>query len=162
VNHLYFALAFALMLLGLAGTILPVLPGIALIYAGYLVYGLLTSWHTYGAPTMVLWGAITLLSLIMDHYGAMYGARRTGSSILAIWGSFIGAIIGIMLFQVAGLIVGTFAGAVIGDFMAGRSIGQAFRSGKAALIGFLAGTLVKIVIGLIMAGMFVWQVLAAG
>jgi uncharacterized protein len=160
-NYLYFAISFAVILAGLAGTVLPVLPGIALIYAGYLLYGFLSSWQAYGLPTMAIWGIVTLLSLVVDHYGAMYGARRSGSSILGIWGSFVGAIIGIVLFHLVGLIVGTFLGAVAGELLSGRSIGHAFASGKAALIGFLAGSLVKVVTGLVMTGTFFWQVFGA-
>ena len=148
------------MLLGLAGTVLPFLPGILLIYVGYITYGLLSSWNAFGSTTVILWGIVTLLSLFMDHYGAIYGAQRSNSSILGIWGSFAGAILGMILFSLAGLIIGTFSGAVVGELMAGRPAGQALRSGKAAILGFLAGSLVKVVIGLIMVGTFIWQVLS--
>jgi uncharacterized protein len=146
------------MLIGLAGTILPVLPGIVLIYLTYVTYGFFTSWRHFGAQTLVLWGIVTVLSLFVDYYGAAIGARRSKSSLLAMWGSFAGAVIGLILFQLIGLIIGTFAGAVIGDLIAGRPAGQALKSGKAALLGFLAGSLIKVIIGLLMGGTFIYQV----
>ncbi len=157
-NTFYFAISLIIMLAGLAGTVLPVLPGTVLIYLGYFLYGLLTSWADYGAGTMILWGVVTAGVLFLEHYGAFLGARRSGSSILGIWGSFVGAILGMILFSLAGLIVGTFAGAVVGELIAGRPAGQALKSGKGALIGFLAGSLLKVVVGLIMVGTFIWQV----
>jgi uncharacterized protein len=161
-NLLYLVIALVIMFLGLAGTVLPMLPGIVLIYAAYAAYGLLTSWKAFGAGTMILWGIVTCLSLFADHYGAMYGARRSGSSILGIWGSFVGAILGFILFNLIGLIVGTFAGAALGELVAGRPAGQAMKSGKAALLGFLAGSLAKVIVGLIMVGAFIWQVAKNG
>jgi uncharacterized protein YqgC (DUF456 family) len=161
-NQFYFAIALLIMLIGLAGTVLPVLPGIALIYLGYVLYGFLTSWHYYGATTMILWGAVTAVTFFLEHYAALLGAKRSGSSILGIWGSFIGAILGMIFFSFAGLIIGTFAGAIAGELIAGRPAGQALRSGKAAVLGFVAGSLFKAVVGLIMVGAFIWQVVGQG
>jgi uncharacterized protein len=157
-KELYFVVVLIVMCIGLAGTVLPVLPGIALIYLGYIFYGFMTSWQAYGAGTMVLWGIVTVATIWVEHFGALYGARRSGSSILGIWGSFMGAVIGMIVFNLAGLIIGTFAGAIVGEFMAGRSSGEALRSGKGALIGLLAGSLLKVVIALVMIGTFIWQV----
>jgi uncharacterized protein len=157
-DSLYFLLSLAVMLIGLAGTILPVIPGIPLIYLGYLSYGLATSWRDYGLGTMLLWGLVTCLSLVIDYMGSLVGARRSGSSILGLWGSFAGAVIGFIVFSLPGLIIGTFAGAVIGELMAGRPTMDALRSGRGAIVGFLAGSLIKAVAGLIMVGAFLWQV----
>ena len=155
-----FIASLVIMLVGLAGTVLPVLPGIVLIYLGYLVYGLLTSWQRYGAGTMTFWGAVTGATLVLDYCAPMLGARRSSSSILGIWGSFAGAVIGLVLFGLPGLIAGTFSGAVIGELMARRPAGEALRSGRGALVGILAGSLLKVVVGLIMVGAFAWQVVS--
>jgi uncharacterized protein len=159
-NTVVFIVSLAVMAIGLAGTVLPILPGIALIYCVYLAYGLLTSWQCYGVWTMILWGVVTAATLALDYFAPMLGARRSSSSILGIWGSFAGSVIGLVLFGLPGLIVGTFAGALIGELMARRPATQALRSGWGALIGFLAGSLIKLVIGLIMVGAFIWQVFA--
>lgn len=157
-NWLAFAASLVLMLAGLAGTVLPVLPGIVLIYSGYLLYGLLTSWQHYGAGTMIFWGTVTGATLLLDVWAPALGARRSSSSILGIWGSFAGAVIGLVLFGLPGVLVGTFTGAVVGELLAHRPMTEAIRSGKGALLGYLAGSLLKVVIGLIMVGAFIWQV----
>jgi len=82
VNAPAFIASLIIMLVGLAGTVLPMLPGILLIYVGYLVYGLLTSWQHYGAGTMIFWGAVTGATLILDYCAPLLGARRSSSSIL--------------------------------------------------------------------------------
>lgn len=130
-----------------------------MIYLGYFLYGIFTSWQDFGAATMIFWGAVTALTLVAEYFAGAFGAKRWGSSIFGIWGSFIGAIIGMLLFNLPGLIVGTFAGAIIGEIIAGRSLGEAVKSGKGAIIGFLAGSLFKVVIGLLMIGTFIWQVI---
>ncbi len=117
------------------------------------------TWQDFGAATMIFWGAVTALTLVAEYFAGAFGAKRWGSSIFGIWGSFIGAIIGMLLFNLPGLIVGTFAGAIIGEIIAGRSLGEAVKSGKGAIIGFLAGSLFKVVIGLLMIGTFIWQVI---
>jgi uncharacterized protein len=96
--------------------------------------------------------------LFVEHYGVLFGARRSGSSILGIWGAFAGAIIGMIFSSLAGLIIGTFTGAIAGELMTGRPPAQALKSGTGTVIGFLAGSLFKIVVGLIMIGTFIWQV----
>ena len=153
-----FVASLVIMLVGLAGTILPVLPGIVIIYFGYFLYGVLTSWRVYGAGTMVLWGAVTAATLVLDLVAPMLGARRFRSSILGMWGSLAGTLIGLILFGLPGLVAGTFVGAVVGELMARRSTLEALKCGKAALIGLLAGSLLKVVVGLIMVGAFVWRV----
>lgn len=159
-NTLAFIVSLAIMAVGLAGTVLPVIPGIALIYCGYLIYGLASSWQCFGAWTMLFWGAVTAATFALDYFAPMFGARRSNSSILGIWGSFAGSVIGLVLFGLPGLLVGTFAGALVGELMARKPAAQALRSGWGALLGFLAGSLIKVMIGLIMVGAFVWQVLA--
>ncbi len=147
-----------IMLVGLVGTILPVLPGLPLIYLGYLLYGLFTSWQSFGAGTMIFWGIIVAATLAVEYFAGPYGARRSGASILGVWGSIIGGVIGLVSVGLIGLVIGTFAGAVAGELIQGRPPGEAMRSGKGALVGFLAGSLFKVVIGLIMIGVFLWQV----
>lgn len=153
------AACLIIMAVGLVGSILPVIPGIPLIFLGYVLYGFFTSWQYFGAGTIIFWGVVTAVTFAMEYYAGVIGAKRSGSSILGIWGSFIGAVIGMIVFNLAGLIVGTFAGAVAGELLAGRPAGEALRSGKGALIGFFAGSLFKLVVGLVMMGTFVWQVL---
>ena len=147
------------MLVGLAGTILPRLPGLVLIYAGFLFYGFVTGWIAYGVWAVLFWGLVVLGTFAVDHLAGSVGARKYGASRYGFWGSFLGAFAGLLIANLPGLIIGAFLGAFCGELLAGKSGYEALRSGKGALIGLLAGTLFKLVVGLVMIGAFLWWVL---
>lgn len=156
---LWLTIALVFMGIGLLGTVLPLLPGIPIIYVGYLVYGLATGWRNYGVVAVVSWGIVTLLVQILDYYAGALGAKKFGASSMGVWGSVIGAIVGFIIFNVAGLVIGTFGGALAGELIHGRSLQEALRSGWGAFIGFLVGSLFKVVLGVVMIGVFLWLVL---
>ncbi len=119
ITVVYYVLAVALVLVGLAGVILPALPGLPLVFAGLL----LAAWadgfaHVGWIPLLVL-GLITALSFLIDFLATVYGARRVGASKAALWGSVIGAFVG-LLFMPIGLFVGPFAGAWLGEYLQTR------------------------------------------
>jgi len=147
------------MLLGLAGAVLPVLPSLPLVFAGYLVYGLATGWQAYGLTVMVIIGGLTVLVQGLDAVAGGWGASRYGGSRAGVWGAALGAIVGLIFFNVIGLLLGPFVGALIGELLAGRTLRAGLRSGWGAFVGFLAGTLFKIVIAAAMIGAFFYLIL---
>lgn len=147
------------MVVGLAGTILPFLPGIILIYGGYILYGFVTGWEAYGAGAVVGWGAVTLLMTLLDLYAGSIGAKRYGASKYGMWGSVAGAMIGTISLGLPGLILGPLVGAVAGELIGGRSHREAFRAGWGTLVGFLAGSLFRIAVAVAMIGTFFWWIL---
>lgn len=153
---LFLILSLLVMIIGMAGTIIPFLPGIPLIYLGYIIFGLGTHWQHYGSPAMIFWGLITALTVFLDYYAGALGAKKFGASRAGIWGSIIGGVLGIIFLGFIGLVAGPFLGAVAGELMAGKSRNNAWKAGWGTFIGFLAGGLFKIIIGIIMIGMFLW------
>ena len=147
-----------IMAVGLAGTVLPIVPGILLIYAGYLLYGFATGWQAYGLPAIVGWSVVTGFVLLLDIYAGAIGAKRYGASRSGAQGSIVGGLIGALAAGFPGIILGPFAGAAAGELPRGRSYREAFRSGWGTLIGFVVGSVVKIAIGLVMVGTFIWWV----
>ena len=148
-----------IMAVGLMGTVLPVIPGILLIYAGYLLYGFATGWQAYGLTAIVVWSIVTGLVLLLDFYAGAMGAKRYGASRSGVWGSLIGGLIGTLAAGFPGLILGPFVGAAVGELLGGRSHREALRSGWGTFIGFMVGSVVKIAIGVVMIGTFIWWVL---
>lgn len=145
------ALAVILFLLGLAGTVLPVLPGTILIYAGMILYGLLTGFRTLSANIYLLQGMALVLTFFIDFLAANVGTKRYGGSRFATWGIFIGAVAGIIFFGPFGFIIGPSCGAVIAELLFGRkSFEQAVQAGFGTLIGVLGGTALKFIIGILM------------
>ena len=153
------ALTILIMAIGLVGTVLPVIPGILLIYAGYLLYGFATGWHAYGLAAIVGWSVVTALVLLLDVFGGAIGARKYGATRFGTVGSLIGGVIGALAAGFPGLILGPFVGATVGELLRGRSHREALRSGWGTFLGFMAGSVIKIAIGVVMIGTFVWWVI---
>ncbi len=156
---LWTVITLLIMAIGLVGTVLPVIPGILLIYAGYLLYGFATGWQAYGLGAIVVWSVVTALVLLLDLCAGAIGARRYGASRSGTRGSLIGGLIGALAAGFPGLILGPFVGTTAGELLRGRSYRDALRSGWGTFIGFVLGSLVKIAIGVVMIGTFVRWVL---
>ena len=146
--------AGALFLLGLGGTVLPVLPGPLLVWLGMLAYGFFAGFS--GLPvTFYLWQALAAaVAMTMDYLAGVWGTRRYGGSHAAVWGSILGGLLGVAVLGPAGIILGPLAGAVDGELLAGRTARQALRAGWGTLLGFLGGVAVKLAIQLAMIAWF--------
>ena len=145
--------ATALVLAGLAGTVLPALPGPILVFAGLLLAAWADGFARIGWPTIALLGLLTAAAYLVDLAAAAVGVRRFGASRRAAVGAALGTVLGLFV-GLPGLIIGPFAGAVIGEVSARRSIEGAGRAGVAAWAGFLLGTLVKLGLVFTMVGLF--------
>ena len=158
---LLFIATLLVMLIGLAGVILPILPGIPIIFAAALVYALLTDFAAIGTQTLLIFAILTILALVLDWAAGIIGVKKMGGSRAGMIGAFIGMIVGLILpgVGIVGFIIGAFAGACIMELLVNKDSRTALRAGLGSLLGFLAGSLVKFIIGSIMIGIFIWQVL---
>lgn len=144
---------------GLAGTLLPVLPGAILIWVGMLIYGVLTGFETLGLVFFVGQGLAVALVHLTDYLAGVVGVKRYGGSRNAVYGSIVGAVLGIFVMGPAGIIFGPFIGAVIGE-MTGphKQLDIAVRSGVGTLVGLIGGTVLKLAIEVIMIIWFFWAI----
>lgn len=147
---LAFFLAIILFIVGLAGTVLPVLPGVVLIYGGMLLYGFLTQFSTLDANFFLLQGLVVLLVFMVDFLATAAGTRRFGGSKKAAWGAVVGTVIGLLVFGPFGIILGPFLGAVLTELLLGKQMNLAVRSGFGTLIGIMGGTALKLAIEVFM------------
>jgi uncharacterized protein YqgC (DUF456 family) len=150
---LLWVLAVILVVVGLAGILLPALPGTVLIFAGLLLAAWADGFTRAGAGTFVLLGVIAAASYGVDFVAAALGAKRLGASPRAMAGAGIGTLLGLFL-GLPGLIVGPFAGAVVGELTMHRDLARAGRAGVAAWIGFAIGTAVKVALAFSMVAIF--------
>jgi uncharacterized protein YqgC (DUF456 family) len=146
--------AVVLVVAGLAGTVLPVLPGAPLVLAGLVAAAWAEDFKYVGVPTLVLLAVLTGLTYVIDLITSALGAKRVGASKYAIWGAVLGGLVG-AFFGIAGVLLGPFVGAVAGELGAGCSVKQAGRAGVASWIGFVVGTLGKLALLFTMIGIFV-------
>lgn len=151
---LWYIIAGVLILIGLAGTVLPVLPGVPIMYAGMFLAAWAGHFARVGAATLILLAVLAAISIALDFIAGTLGARRAGASARARWGAFLGAIVGIF-FGIPGLILGPFIGALIGQIMSGSDVPHSARVGIATWIGLLFGTIAKLAISFTMLGIFV-------
>lgn len=140
---LLIALAILLLFIGLLGTFMPALPGLPLMFGGTWLLALSSNYQIMGAPTLISLGILTLFGCIMDYLAGMLGAKHSGASKRAIWGSFIGSIVG-MFFALPGMLLGPIIGSGIGEFIARRNLVAAGKVSFATLIGFVVGVVAKI------------------
>jgi len=147
---------FSLILVGvgMAGVLVPGLPGTPLVFGGLLLAAWADGFQNVGVVTITLLAVMTILAFGVDFLSASLGAKRAGASREAVIGAALGTLIGIF-FGFVGIILGPFVGAVIGEFLARRNLGQAGRAGAATWIGFILGIGVKLVLAFTMVGIFV-------
>lgn len=151
---LLWVLGAVLVLLGLAGTVLPLVPGIPLMLAGMLLAAWAEDFTRIGWGTLVLLAVLTALSLVVEAMAAALGAKRVGASRAAILGAALGALFGFFAGFI-GILVGPFIGAVAGELLARPGASRAVEVGVGAWVGFLIGTVAKIAVAFVMLGVFV-------
>jgi uncharacterized protein YqgC (DUF456 family) len=152
-NTLLWILVLVLIVAGLAGTILPALPGIVLVFAGVLLGAWIDDFTRISVWTVVVCGLLTVAAWALDYLAALLGARRAGASGLALIGAAIGTVLGIFG-GLIGLLFLPLAGAAIGQYLTERNAQRAATVGLATWIGLLVGTIGKVVIACFMVGLF--------
>jgi uncharacterized protein YqgC (DUF456 family) len=150
----WWVLAIALIVVGVAGTFLPVLPGAALVFGGMLLAAWIDGFQRVGWVTLVILGLLTLLVFVVDLVAGLLGAKRVGASRLAIVGAAIGTVVG-LFFGLVGILIAPFVGAVVGELIERGRLAPAARVGIGTWLGLVAGTLAKFALVLVMVGVFV-------
>lgn len=141
------------MLVGVAGTILPALPGVSLVFAGMFLAAWAGDFELVGPAMLVLLGLLTLMSILVDFLAAALGAKRVGASRLALIGAVVGTFGG-LFFGPLGLLAGPFLGALIGELIHVRELRQATRVGIGTWLGIVLGTVLKLGLAFGMLGLF--------
>jgi uncharacterized protein YqgC (DUF456 family) len=157
-NLLLWLLAALMVAAGLAGAVLPALPGVPLVLGGLIVAAWADEFTRVGWVTLTLLGVLTLGSFVIDFAATALGAKRVGASRLAIIGAALGAVFGIFL-GIPGLLLGPFVGAVAGEMLSHGEWRKATQAGVATWIGLLFGTLAKLALVCAMLGIFVFAYL---
>jgi hypothetical protein len=153
VEVLWWVLALLLVVAGIAGSVLPALPGVTLVFLGLLLAAWIGDFQQVGPFPLVVLGLLTLLSFVIDLAATALGAKRVGATKLAVVGAALGTLAGLFL-GLPGLILGPFVGAVAGEMMSHGQVQQATRAGIATWIGLLFGTLAKLALVFTMLGLF--------
>ncbi|HEX7342523.1 MAG TPA: DUF456 domain-containing protein [Rhodanobacteraceae bacterium] len=149
-----YIVAAVLVIGGLAGSILPILPGIPMIFGGLWLAAWVDGYHHVSGWTIGIVAVLGIIAMAMDFIAGAMGAKRVGASKRAVWGSLLGTIIG-MFFGFAGIIIGPFAGALVGELLDGNSVLRSTHVSIGTWIGMLVGTLFKLMLSFMMIGVWV-------
>ncbi len=160
VEGITIAIASVLILLGLAGSILPILPGPPLSFSGLFLLALLKRFSPpLTPPLVIILAVVTVLVVVMDYIIPLLGAKRYGASKWGVWGSVLGMAIG-MFWSPFGMLAGAFIGAVVAEWLVGKKKREALRAGWGVLMGTLFATILRLGVSGMMTYYFVlalWQ-----
>lgn len=152
---LLIVIAFLLIVLGIIGCVMPMLPGTPLSYAGILLLHF-TEQAQFTTTQLIVWLLLVIILQVLDYITPMLGSKYSGGTTYGNRGCIAGTIVG-LFFMPWGIILGPFFGAVIGEMLGGRDLNHALRAGIGSLIGFVLGTLLKVIIGFY----FLYEAIAA-
>lgn len=150
---LLWILAALLVLAGIAGLVLPALPGAPVLFAGLVVAAWAEDFAYVGTGTIVLLALLAALTYAADLVAGAFGAKRFGASPRAVTGALIGGLVG-LFFGIPGVLLGPFIGAVIGELSVRRDVNAATRAGIGASLGLVLAAAAKIALAFTMIGVF--------
>lgn len=153
---LFYILSALCMLVGLAGCILPMLPGPPLAWLGMLLLHF-TDRVDFTVTELVVSALVVIATVVLDYITPMIGTKKFGGGKYGNWGCMIGTVVG-LFFMPLGLILGPFIGAVIGELIAGKPMRAALKAGFGSFVGFLFGTLIKLAVCIYFIVRFIMEV----
>ena len=152
-----YVLVGLLMVGGVAGSFLPVIPGTPLIFVGALIYAFATDFDPVGLGQLLALAGISILAYVLDYTAGALGAKKFGGSWWGAAGALVGALAG-FFFGPLGLMLGPIAGAWLGELLRSRHFHTSIRSAFGTVVGMLLGTMAKLSLALVMVGLFLWWV----
>lgn len=147
------AISIVLVLLGLAGTVLPLLPGTLLVWAGLLLGAWIDDFTRVSVPTVVFITLLAALAWALDFVAGLLGAKRVGASRLALLGAAVGTVAGIFM-GLVGVLFMPLVGAAVGEYWTQRDQQRAAKVALATWFGLLLGIVAKVVMSFVMVGVF--------
>ena len=147
-----------LLLVGLVGAIVPVLPGPPLSYVALLLFQF-TDHFQWSTRFLIVWGIIAALVTVVDYVVPIWGTKKFGGTKMGVRGATVGLIVGIFFFPPIGILLGPFLGAMIGELIQNsEDFNKAIKSASGSLLGFLLGTGLKLAVALMIGYYVVVQI----
>lgn len=151
---LLWVLCAALIVLGLAGTVLPVVPGTVLVWGGIVLGAWIDDFTRVGTTTLVVVSVLAVLAWGLDYVAGLMGAQKAGASKQALLGAAVGTVVGLFM-GLVGVLFMPLVGAAVGEYLARKDQSRAVKVRVATWIGIMVGLIAKVVLAFIMVGIFV-------
>ena len=155
---LLWILCAVLILAGLAGTVLPVLPGTLLVWGGVVLGAWIDDFTRVGVTTLAVVTVLAVLAWGLDYVAGLMGAKKAGASKLALLGAAAGTVVGLFM-GLVGVLFMPLAGAAAGEYLAQKDQARAVKVGVATWVGIMVGLIAKVVLSFIMVGIFLASLL---
>jgi len=150
---LLWVLCAALILAGLVGTVLPLLPGTILVWGGLVLGAWIDDFTRVSLTTVLVISALALLAWALDYVAGLMGAKRAGASKQALIGAAAGTLVGLFM-GLIGVLFMPLLGAAAGEYLAQKDQKRAAQVGLATWIGIMVGLIAKVVLAFMMVGIF--------
>jgi uncharacterized protein len=147
-------IAVLLIIIGIAGVILPALPGVVFVFGGILLAAWIDDFTRISGWTIGVLAILTMIAFVIDYVASTLAAKRAGASTLGLVGAAVGTVLGIFT-GLFGLVFMPLIGAAVGEFISQQDAMRAGRVGVATWIGLVVGTALKIAVVFTMVGVFI-------
>jgi uncharacterized protein YqgC (DUF456 family) len=151
---LLWTLSVLLIVVGLAGTVLPALPGTLFVLAGIMLGAWVDDFTRVGTASLVVVSVLAVIAWVLDFVAGLLGAQRVGASRQAVFGAALGTVAGLFM-GLVGVLFMPLVGAAIGELIAQRDQRRALHVGVATWLGIMVGLVAKVVIAFMMIGVFI-------
>lgn len=162
IDGLLAALAIVLIIVGIVGCVLPIVPGPPISFAAMLV-AQFTRFVHFETSTIIILGLLALIVQVLDYIVPAWGTKKFGGTKYGSWGSIIGLIIGLFFlpplgpFGIITILAGPFFGALIGEKIGGANNEKSMKAAIGSFIGFLTGTFMKLVLSIVITGFIIFN-----
>lgn len=154
--YFWYSLSGILILAGLVGIFLPVVPGIPVVLVGILLAAF--TGHFMSPLAIGFLVILTLISVSIDYFSGALGAKYSGAGILGMLGAILGAILGFSIFGLLGMFIGPALGVLIFELLTKRNIKKSTRSAGYTLVTTTIGILINVLIALAMLAIFITSI----
>lgn len=161
IDALFFGLIVGMMVLGIIGTIFPVIPGLILVWLSLLAYVAVAGFQAVGVPAFILLTLLAIVGVTGDLWLPLLGAKVTGTSNAGIWWGILGSLIGFISLNLVGAIIGYIAGTLIGEYRQQGNWQAAIKATVSGLASIGISKLIQLGASLIILISFLWMVFAA-
>jgi len=147
-----------LVIIGLIGSVVPIIPGPPIAFCGLLITHF-TSENPFTVKLLIILGALAILSSVIDNVLPVYATKKFNGSKKGVWGSAIGLVIGLFFFPPFGILVGPMVGAFVGEIADGKAANNAVKPAFGSFIGFLSSIFLRLILSMVMAYFFFMEVI---
>lgn len=154
-DKIYYISSIVLLLPGIAGAVIPILPGIPYMFLITLIYAIITKFHTLNTGEIIILTAITLLSIIIDYFSGLFGAKYGGAHKKSLLLGLLLMLIGTFVFPPFGGIIGLFLGVFIGEIITHNDQRKAIKAATSSTLGTIAGMILNLLLSIIYLILFI-------